>query len=144
MDIAVVAFVRGLLKRMVAWLGEGSLQLPAHRVLIEDFDRVVKSGLAARVEAPHLQPWLRKSRASSSARALVQRLLELAEPGVPPHERHYLGLLQTRLRQGNLSERIREEILKKGGRTERKRHQVIRGIYEELAHCLETNTPWRM
>jgi gamma-glutamyl:cysteine ligase YbdK (ATP-grasp superfamily) len=54
MDVAVAAFVRGLLAELVDRLAAGALAQPDHRTVFADYGMVVAGGPAARVAAPHL------------------------------------------------------------------------------------------
>jgi gamma-glutamyl:cysteine ligase YbdK (ATP-grasp superfamily) len=142
MDIAIASFVRAVLKLMVRWLAEGRMALPSHETLVDDFDRAVKFGSEASVLAPHFRPWLRPQRRSLTAVDVLRRLLEECAPEIPGKETQYLPLLDHRLRSGCLSERIRKEVHRRSGRRTGSMPGVIHGIYEELAECLEQNTPW--
>ncbi len=56
-------------------------------------------------------------------------------------EAAYLQLVEMRIRSGNLSERIRTAVEARAS-TDAARADVVRGVYLELAGCLDTNTPW--
>ncbi len=144
MDVAIASFVRALLRRMVAWLREGRLTLPAHKMLVSDFDRVVEKGGEARVSAEHLTPWPLAGRGKRTAQRVLLALLDAAGDAVPKPERLYLPLVEQRLRQGNLSETIRRQVRKSGGRSAARQRAVLGDIYRELAGCLDANTPWRL
>lgn len=142
MDVAVAVFTRGVLKALVRRLGEGSLELPAHGLLVEDFGRTITDGTAAPVEAPHLRSYL--GRAGAGGRALqagelLAGLLDVARAETPERERPYLDLVAGRLAGGNLAERIRRRIAPV---PHRRRPAALRALYEELAACLPANTPW--
>lgn len=134
MDVAVAAFVRGALKRLVRRLEAGDLEPPDQRTLVTDYERVVTLGGAAPVRAPHLT-----ARGDLAAGELLASLLDGAAAELPADERPYLDLVRRRLAEGNLSERIRsrlETVPEAGRRGE------IRRIYGELADCLADNRIW--
>jgi len=140
MDIAVACFVRGALRQMMRWLRAGRLRLPAHAMLVEDFRRVIKDGSKAGVVAAHFRRALRFTTRELSPIAILRELLGECAAVTPAAERPYLGLVEERLHQGNLSERIRTRLSTVRG--DSKRTAMIHGIYEELVHCLETNRLW--
>jgi gamma-glutamyl:cysteine ligase YbdK (ATP-grasp superfamily) len=135
MDVAIAAFVRAALRRLVGELREGRMQLPEHGALVEDFRRVVAAGTSAAVRAPHLAPF--GNGRVVAARDVLLELLDDSLPFLPPAERPYAELVRARLRGGNLSERIRRAVERGGSREE-----AIRSTYLELADCLERNVPW--
>jgi hypothetical protein len=142
MDIAIASFVRAALQTTVRWLAEGRMALPSHAMLAADFDRTVRAGGEAEVTAGHFKPWLRRRRRRLTARDVLLRLLEESAGKVPPDEAQYLPLVAHRLRKGSLSERIRREVKRRSGRPGTSLRDAIRGVYEELALCLEQNRPW--
>lgn len=139
-DVAIAVFIRGVLKRLTRDLLGGDLELPVHTVLVQDFDRVVRRGRAATVSAPHVMSGHRGRR--YTARSVLERLLEWAEPEVPVRERPYLSIVEDRVRQGNLSERIRRAVRRRAPSGGVRQRQVIKGIYQELAGCLQDNAVW--
>ena len=141
MDVAVAAFVRAALKGVVRRLREGSLKLPEHRTLVEDFGAVVAHGSLARVRAAPLRPAASSRRWTSSPIAVLELLLEFAALEATRSDRVYLDLIADRLRVGNLSERILRAV-SRGVRGHAQRRHAIRRVYGELVDCLERNTPW--
>jgi carboxylate-amine ligase len=143
MDIAIAVFVRAALKAMLGMMQQGGLPLPRRRMLIEDFNRVIRGGSRAEVQASHLRPWLGLIRRPPTARQILLGLLRQAEPEISQGELNYYPLVEHRIITGNLSERIRREVerRKTGGN---RMAAVLSGIYEELAACLELNRPWKM
>lgn len=136
MDVAVAAFVRGALARLVRRLEEGDLELPEHGTLVTDYERVVAEGTAAPVRAPHLSP---ESGGSLPAGELLATLLDGAAEELTADERPYLDLVARRLAEGNLSERIRRRLEPV---PEGRRREAIRRLYGELADCLADNREW--
>jgi gamma-glutamyl:cysteine ligase YbdK (ATP-grasp superfamily) len=141
MDIAIAVFIRAVLKCMVRRMQHGLLPLPDRRMLIRDFNRVVREGSRAVVEASHLRPWL-GLQGRAAARQILLGLLRVCKSEVPAGEREYYPLIEQRIVAGNLSELIRREIGRRKGRSSRP--AIIHDIYEELAECLEQNRPWKM
>lgn len=138
-DVAVAAFIRGVLKRLTRDILHKDLQLPDHHLLVRDFDNVVRQGRAARVAAPHFG---RARGRDSTARSVLELLLEWAGPEVHAREREYLQIVEDRLRRGNLSERIRRKVRRRSPRGGAKRRHVISDIYQELTICLRDNVVW--
>jgi gamma-glutamyl:cysteine ligase YbdK (ATP-grasp superfamily) len=126
MDIAFAVFIRAALKLMVQRMRQDRLPLPPWRMLIEDFNRVIREGSRAEVEASHLRLWLGLSSRPPAVRQILLELLRQCEAEIPTGEMEYYPLIERRIISGNLSETIR------------------RAIYEELAECLELNRPWKI
>jgi carboxylate-amine ligase len=138
MDLAIASFVRAALKFIMRALESGEMSLPEHRLLVADYDGVVERGLRAAVAAPHLRRLLGVKRRQS--RDLLRELLPRVEPLAPAAEkRSYFPLVGRLIERGNLSERMRAWILRTKVAS---RRDAIREMYEELALCLDTNTPW--
>ncbi len=133
MDVAVAAFVRGALARLVRRLAAGDLELPPHETLVEDYEAVVAGGTAARVAAPHL------GAGPGASVDLLASLLDGARAELAAEERPYLDLVERRLAGGNLSERIRRRLEPE---PERRRAAAIRELYGELAEHLAANRVW--
>ena len=143
MDVAVATFIRRAAMALVRALQEGRMQLPDHAVLVEDYDAAVMHGRAARVFAPHLVLAKRAGGGTAPAEAALRCLLELAGHGASASEGAYLRLVESRVREGNLSERIRSEV-ERHGSTDANRLDALRGVYSDLAQCLLANTPWKI
>ena len=142
MDIAMAVFVRGALAWMVKQLLAGSLVLPAHAMLVQDFRRVIAGGNRARVYATHLRHPSDRSGTTSPEKVLLP-LVEAAALETSAMERDFLSLVERQIRTGNLAERIMRAVQRYGGRTFTRRAAAIRGIYEDLIICLERNAPWQ-
>jgi hypothetical protein len=124
---------------MVECLRGGTLTPPPHGVLVQDLTAVIRDGSSAAVAAPHLRL---RSRHPLTARAVLRHLLEQIVERVPERERLYLPTLSDRVTFGSLSERIASRVRLRAPRSGARQRAVIREIYEELAECLRTNTPW--
>lgn len=142
MDVAIAVFIRRAAMALVRALQEGRMQLPDHALLVEDYDACVLHGRAGRVLAPHLIPGGRASGGTVPAEAALRALLELAGRDASASESAYLHLVESRVRGGNLSERIRAEV-ERHSPTDAARLDAMRGVYGELAQCLLANTPWQ-
>lgn len=137
-DVAIAAFVRAAARALVDRLRSGRLALPDHGVLVSDFDAVVWRGGGATVQAPHLGSAAPEKR----AREVLRYLYALANDEMIGEERAYLPLIESRIENGSLSERIRRRLKGSARWPQSRRIRAIREIYEELAVCLLTNTPW--
>jgi carboxylate-amine ligase len=144
MDIAFAVFTRAVLKSMVQRMQQGRLPLPRRRMLIDDFNSVIREGSRAEVEALHLRAWLNLSRRTPSARQILLGLLRQCESDIPKGEMEYYPLIERRIVTGNLSETIRREIERRKARSRKRLRAILHGIYEELAECLQQNRPWKM
>ena len=144
MDVAIACFTRAALKTLVGWLQQGRLRLPEHSMLVRDYDAVVAGGSRTQVTASHLSLPSGTTRSEQAVNRLLLNLLEHCEPYTPNNQRHYLKLVEARLRKGNLSEKILQRLNTKSGKSASRQSGAIHDIYSELADCLETNTPWQM
>jgi carboxylate-amine ligase len=140
MDVAIATFVRLAARALVRALEDNRLSLPDHAVLVEDYDACVSHGRAARVFAPHLVLADRAGGGTAAAAAALACLLDLAGRDASASETEYLRLVEARIRGGNLSERIRAEVERRGsGAVQR---DTLVAVYRDLADCLDRNEPW--
>lgn len=136
MDVAMAAFVRGTAHALHGRLLDRKLQLPDHRLLVDDFGHVLAGGRQARVEAPHLG-------GPASAGEILAVLLGPASRHLTDADHHYLDLVEARLRHGSLAERVLEAVqLRTGAGDDDARS--IDAVYRELATALRSNEPWRL
>jgi carboxylate-amine ligase len=138
-DVAIALFVRGALQWLVDRLRDGELTPPAQTVLVHDFNTVIRDGSKAAVAAPHLRS---RGRPLGTARRVLEQLAEHVAEHTPEAERVYLPILQGRITRGSLSEQIAAAVRRHAARSGARRRGVIRDVYEELATCLRSNTPW--
>lgn len=143
MDIAFAVFTRGALKAMMRMMKEGRVPLPRRRMLIDDFNYVIRGGSRAEVQAAHLRPWLGLKR-PPTARQILLGLLREAESETPKAELDYYPLIENRIVTGNLSEQIRREIHRKSVKNDKRMRATVQGVYEELSECLALNRPWKL
>lgn len=142
MDIAMIVFIRGVLKRMVHQLLEGTLGLPDQAMLVQDFTNVIRRGTRAPIHAMHLRPPSDRRGHTTTPASVLLRLLEMAQQETRASERGYLRLVEARIRRGNLSERIARALTRGRKKGHAQRTSTIRRVYTELIDCLERNTPW--
>jgi carboxylate-amine ligase len=138
MDVAIAIFIRAALRWMVRLLDRGELELPAHAMLVEDFEQVITDGRAARVSAIHLADGRRPH--GRRAGDVLMTLLDRARRDAEASEMKYLDLVAERLATGSLSELIRARVRRRRSTTVR---TAVRDVYEELIGALHDNRPWR-
>jgi gamma-glutamyl:cysteine ligase YbdK (ATP-grasp superfamily) len=125
-DVALSCFVRALLRGLM----REALELLPHEVLVKDFNAAMANGLDARVT--HSQ--------GSTARNVCRQFLKIAWENATEEERKYLRIIEKRIQYGNLSEIIRERILKKVQKTDFK--EAIIAVYSRLIKNLVDNQPY--
>lgn len=140
-DIAIAVFVRAALRYLVRRLGEGSLTLPQRTVLLHDLDATIRDGTGGRVQAPHLLSDSRR-RGGIEARRVLENLLEAVYPEIGQEGRTYVPILESRIRNGNLAERIVHQVRRRARKRGDDMTGAIRSVYGELMDCLDENRPW--
>ena len=125
-DVALSCFIRAALRGLIA---ERAAPLP-HQLLVRDFNSVMAKGLNAKVLHPN----------GETARQVCQHLFSLASENVEEDEKKYLWIVKKRIESGNLSELIRERIMKKAQKADLK--EEILSIYSTLIKCLADNQPY--
>jgi hypothetical protein len=75
-----------------------------------------------------------------TARQVCQHLFNLALENATEDEKKYLWLVKKRIESGNLSELIRERIMRKTQKTDLE--EAILGVYSTLIKCLADNEPY--
>jgi carboxylate-amine ligase len=125
-DVALSCFIRAALRGLIARKAE----LLPHDLLVHDFNAVIKEGLNAKVSNPH----------SKTAKQVCQNYLDLAFEWANADEKKYLWLIKKRLENGNLSEIIRERVLRRAEKTDS--HEAIVNVYSKLIKCLFDNEPY--
>ena len=125
-DVALSAFIRALLRGL---MNEGAQLLP-RRILVHDFNSVIKFGLSAEVHHP----------LGSFARNVCQHLLRTALSYATDEEKEYLLLVQKRVECGSLSESIRKRVMVRAQKTSLK--EAIIDVYSSLSNCLIRNEPF--
>jgi hypothetical protein len=126
MDVALACFVRSAVRGLIA----SDAELQRHELLVADFNAVITDGLNARVQSPN----------GKTARDVCKYYLRLAEENADVEERKYLGLVQRRIEEGNLSNLIRERVERRAERTVLR--EAIVDVYSKLINCLCVNEPF--
>lgn len=125
-DVALSCFIRAALRGLIA---ERIEPLP-HPLLVRDFNSVMAKGLNAKVLHPN----------GETARQVCQHFFNLALENAEEDEKKYLWIVKKRIENGNLSELIRERIMKKAQKTDFK--EAILRVYLTLIKCLADNQPY--
>ncbi len=125
-DVALSCFVRAVLRGLLSKPPE----LLPHRDLVSDFNAVLASGLNAEVSSPY----------GPTARQVCRHFFDVAFESAEGEEKKYLPLVQKRIEGGNLSDVIRQNVLKKAQRTDLT--EAIVSVYSTLIKCLATNQPY--
>jgi len=125
-DVALSCFIRAAIRGLIA---ERIAPLP-HQLLVRDFNSVVAKGLNAKVLHPE----------GETARQVCQYLFNLASENGEEAEKKYLWIVKKRIDHGNLSDLIRERILKKAQKSDLA--ESIRSVYSTLIRCLADNQPY--
>jgi gamma-glutamyl:cysteine ligase YbdK (ATP-grasp superfamily) len=125
-DVALACFVRAALRGLIA----SNAELLPQGVLVKDFNAIIKDGLNAKVSSPH----------GETSRQVCQYFLKLALEHTEEDEKKYLWLVRKRIEEGNLSELIKANVLRRAQKTDF--HQAIVDVYSTLIKCLSDNQPY--
>ena len=125
-DVAISCFIRATLRGLIALKTE----LLPHDQLVQDFNMIIKEGLNARVSNP----------LGKTARQVCQHYLNLALEYANEDEKKYLWIIKKRLENGNLSEIIRDHVLRRAEKTDF--HEAVVNVYSTLIKCLFDNEPY--
>ena len=125
-DVALSCFIRAALRGLISTKAE---PLP-HQLLVRDFNSVMAKGLNAKVLHPN----------GETARQVCQHLFNLALEHAEEDEKKYIWIMKKRIDDGNLSELMRNRILKKAQKTDLK--EAILSVYSTLIKCLSDNQPY--
>jgi hypothetical protein len=125
-DVALSCFIRSTLRGLI----EKQTEPMSHDLLVSDFNSVVADGLNARTLHPD----------GATARQVCQDFFKLAMENAEEDEKRYLWLIKRRIENGNLSELIRDRILRKTQKTDLA--EAIRTVYSTLIKCLADNQPY--
>jgi gamma-glutamyl:cysteine ligase YbdK (ATP-grasp superfamily) len=133
-DIAIAAFVRGVLQWLTRTIRHHELELPPHAALVRDFEACARAGRNALVGAPHLR--------QGSRPIPARRVLEILCDRATPEPGHYQPVVEQRIERGNLSERIARAVRRRTRGNSRHLRPALLDVYTELANCLERNQLW--
>jgi len=125
-DVAFSSFIRAALRGLIA----KKTELLPHALLISDFNAVIKKGLNAEVLNPY----------AKTAKQVCQSYLDLASEWADSDEKKFLWIIKKRLENGNLSETIRERVLRRAEKTDF--HEAVLTVYSTLIKCLTDNEPY--
>jgi len=125
-DVALSCFVRTALKGII----EEDRALVPRETLVSDFNAIVRDGLNARVNHPF----------GRKARQVFKRLLKIAWKNASEEERKYLSIVEKRVENGNLSEVVRDHVLRRAQKTDL--NEAIISVYSKLIKSLINNEPY--
>jgi len=125
-DVALSCFVRGLLRGMM----KEEHQSLSHSVLVRNYDAIVRDGLNAEVQHRH----------GRTGRQVCMHFLRVAEERATQGEKRYLPVVRKRIKQGNLSEIIREKVKNRSQKTDIR--EAVIGVYSKLIRSLANNEPY--
>ena len=125
-DVALSCFIRAALRELIA----NPAELLPHQLLVKDFNSAMAKGLNAKVHHPN----------GETARQVCQHLFSMALQNAEEDEKKYLWIVKKRIENGNLSDLIRERILKKAKKTSLE--EAILSVYSTLIKCLANNQPY--
>jgi gamma-glutamyl:cysteine ligase YbdK (ATP-grasp superfamily) len=125
-DVALSCFVRAALRGIMNQQAE----LVAHDILVSDFNSIISDGLDATVLHP----------AGKTAREVCRHFLSLASENATEDEKPYLWLIKKRIEEGNLSNLIRERVLRRAQKTDFA--EAVCGVYSMFIKCLLDNQPF--
>jgi gamma-glutamyl:cysteine ligase YbdK (ATP-grasp superfamily) len=125
-DVALSCFIRAALRGMM----EQQAELLAHDLLVSDFNSIVSDGLDAMVLHP----------AGKMSREVCRHFFKLASENATADEERYLWLVKKRIEEGNLSELIRDRVLRRAQKTDFP--EAVRDVYSTLIKCLVDNQPF--
>jgi gamma-glutamyl:cysteine ligase YbdK (ATP-grasp superfamily) len=125
-DVALSCFVRAALRGLM----NSEPEFLPHAVLVQDLKAVIRNGLDAAVHHP-------KGR---TARQVCKYFYNIARSNASEEEKRYLSIVRRRIEYGNLSETLRERVMKGSQRTSVR--EAIVDVYSELADSLAKNQPY--
>ena len=125
-DVALSCFIRAALRGL---LNQEPELLP-HAVVVQDLKAVITNGLDASIHHSH----------GRTARRACEYYYNLAQTNASEDEKKYLSTVLRRIESGNLSEILRERVMRRSQRTSMK--EAIIDIYSELTGSLTKNQPY--
>jgi hypothetical protein len=125
-DVALSCFIRASLRGLMNQQPE----LLPHAVLVQDLKAVMTNGLGASVYHPQ----------GRTARHVCEYYCNLAQANASEDEKKYLSTVRRRIESGNLSEILRERVMKRSQRTSLR--EAIVDVYSELSDSLAKNQPY--
>ena len=125
-DVALSCFIRAALRGLIA----NQEELQSHDILVSDFNSAISEGLNGMVLHPK----------GKTVRDICRYFFKIASENATEDEKQYLWLIRKRIENGNLSELIRERVMRKAQKTGFA--EAIRSIYSRLIKCLIDNQPY--
>ena len=125
-DVALSCFIRASLRGLM----NQELETLPHAVLVQDLKTVMANGLRAIVHHPQ----------GRTARRVCEYYYNLAQANASVDERKYLPTIKRRIDSGNLSEILRDRIMKRSEKTSLR--EAIIDVYLELTNSLAKNQPY--
>jgi len=125
-DVALSCFIRAVLRGLIREKAE----LLPREILVKDFNSIVMMGLNAKALHPHGQ----------TARQVCKHFLKIAWENASEEEKKYLSIIQKRIECGNLSEIIRDRVLRKAQKTDFR--EAVINVYSRLTKSLADNQPY--
>jgi hypothetical protein len=101
-----------------------------HAVLLQDLKAVMANGLRAIVHHPQ----------GRTAHRVCEYYYNLAQTNASEDEKKYLPTIRKRIESGNLSEILRERVMKRSERMSLR--EAIVDVYSELTSSLAKNQPY--
>jgi len=123
-DVALSCFIRAALRGV---LTDSDYPYLSHKVLVHDFNRVMRKGLSAQVQHPM----------GRTARQVCSYLLQIAWKNATGEEKTYLPVINQRIQDGNLSDMVLKRVTVKAQKTDFE--EAVFAVYSKLADCLEKN-----
>jgi gamma-glutamyl:cysteine ligase YbdK (ATP-grasp superfamily) len=125
-DVALSCFIRSTIRGLLA-LNDGLL---SHKILVNDYNSIIKNGLEAEVLNPR----------GKTARQICQYFFNLASEYADEKEKKYLWIIEKRIKEGNLSKLIRRRVVNRAQKTTF--DEAVISVYSELARCVSDNQPY--
>ncbi len=125
-DVALSCFIRCVLR---AWISESSVLRP-HEELVKVLWSTARHGLEAEVSG----------RGGLTARDVCLDYLETAKKFATVSEKRYLDIVENRIVEGNLANRILRDVV--GAAGVKNFRSVVLEIYNRLVECLNDNKPY--
>jgi gamma-glutamyl:cysteine ligase YbdK (ATP-grasp superfamily) len=122
-DVALSCFIRSIVRGLIA-LNEEPLP---HKILVNDYNSIIKNGLEAEVLNPK----------GKTAKQICQYFFNLASEYADEKEKKYLWIIEKRIKEGNLSKLIRRRIANRAQKTTF--NEAVISVYSELGKCLANN-----
>ncbi len=124
-DVALSCFIRAALRGLI----ESKVDLSPHKILVADFNAVIKEGLNAQVQSSH----------GKTARQVCQHYLKISQQNATQEEKPYLSIIEKRIREGSLSELISAKVKRRAEKTSFQ--EAILTVYSTLIKSLYSNQP---